>query len=420
MLQGEVHILPLADLVQWLAFNQRSGALKVTREKYSIELFFAKGEIAAAAASNQPVLDNPEKVVGAFNAVLKWPVGRFAFHEEALPLWVTVVNLHLSAEALLHNATAQNGQPKTAARLDELATAGHTFGLLNPAETLRLKIIDHITREDFALPAMPQLATRVLQLTRQPNYSMRDLGNAILADQAVAARILRFANSAHQRAEREVDSLALALQRLGADEVITIVLAASLQARRLGRDPFAEEKRRLWLYSSMSALTARTLAAQLRLERNIAFLCGLLMDFGMNVLYSVIQDILARQTSAETLPPQMIQQIIEDFHPSVGRLVGEKWRLPTTVTQAMANHHCVEEMKAENPYIAISALADYLTGFALGVPRAMLEEALLTFTPEQVAAHPTALSLGVDAQAAATMLAQLPLNVDQARELVAN
>lgn len=420
MIQGNIQILPLPDLIQWLVLNFRTGTLKVTRQQYSIEIYFVKGEIAAAAASEQPVLDKPEKVVGVFNALLKWPVGHFAFHEGALPLWVSVVNLHLAAEALLHNAAIHSGDPQTTARLDNLATVGHSAGLLNPAETLRLKIMNQIMLEDFVLPALPQLATRVLELIRKPNCSLRDLGNAILADQAVAARILRYANSARQQAEREIVSLAAALQRLGADEVVSIVLAASLQARRLGRDPFAEEKRRLWTHSATAAFIARALAAQLRLERNAAFLCGLLMDFGMNVLYSVIQDILQRQIQAELFTPQMVQEIIMDFHPSVGRLVGEKWGLPTTVIQAMANHHCVEELNNENPYVALTALADYLTDFALGMPRAALDEALTNFTPAQVLAHPAAQRLGLDAAAAADILANLPLNVDQACELVAN
>ncbi|MBI1760007.1 MAG: HDOD domain-containing protein [Acidobacteria bacterium] len=420
MIQGEIHILPLSDLVQWLALNQRSGSLKVTRENYSIEIFFAKGEIAAAAASNHPVLDNPEKVMGAFNAVLKWPVGRFAFDECALPLWVSVVNLRLAADAILRRATGPLVQPPVAARLDEVATVGHSAGLLNPAETLRFKIMDHIMREDFNLPAMPPLAARVLELTRQPNYSLRDLGNAILADQAVAARILRYANSARQRAEREIVSLAAALQRLGADEVVNIVLAASLQARRLGRDVFAEDKRRLWLHSATAAFVARALAAQLRLERNVAFLCGLMMDFGMNVLYSVIQDILIRDARSGPFPTLMIQQVVQDFHPSIGRLVGEKWQLPATVIQAMAYHHCVEGLETENPYIPITTLADYLADFALGMPRAALEEALLTFSPEQLAAHPAAQRLGLDAAAAASLLANLAVIVEQAHELAAN
>lgn len=420
MLQGEIRILPLADLVQWLALNQRTGSLKVTRDNYSIELFFAKGEVAAASASNHPVLDNPEKVIGAFKAVLKWPVGRFAFYEGALPLWVSVVNLRLSADAILRHTTGPLVQPQATARLDELATVGHSSGLLNPAETLRLKIMDQIMREDFNLPAMPQLAARVLELTRQPDYSLRDLGNAILADQAVVARILRYANSARQQAEREIVSLSAALQRLGADEVVNIVLAASLQARRLGHDSFAEDKRRLWLHSATAAFIARALAAQLRLERNVAFLCGLLMDFGMNVLYSVIQDILSRQDRKVPFPQPMIHQVVQDFHPTVGRLVGEKWQLPTTVIQAMAFHHCVEGLDTENPYIPISTLADYLADFTLGMPRAVLDEGLSTFNTEQLTAHPAAQRLGLDAAAAASLLANLAVIVDQAHELAAN
>ena len=418
MIQGEIHILPLTDLVQWLALTRRTGTLTVTRDRFSVEIFFAKGEISAAADGERAILDNPGKVFGALSTALALEAGHFVFNEGVLPLWVSTVNLHLSAEALLHNASPQHSQPQATGRLNAVAILGRNSGLLNPAETLRVQITNQLMREDISLPAMPQLATRVLQLTRQPNYSLRDLGNAILADQAVVVRLLRYANSARQGSDREIDTLAQALQRLGTDEVVNVVLAASLQARRLGRDPFAEEKRRLWLHSSTAAMLASALATQLRLERNVAFLCGLLMDFGMNVLYSVIQDILIRQNHSDPFPPQMVQQIIQDFHPSVGRLVGEKWQLPTIVIQAMAKHHCVEEMKPENPYIAISAVADYLADFALGMPRAALEETLPSFTPERLTAHPAAQSLKLDAQTAATILAQLPLCVDQARELV--
>lgn len=426
MLHGEIHILPLADLIQWLASNHRTGALKVMQQQYGIEIFFIKGEIAAASASDQPVLDSPEKVVEVFNALVAWRVGRFAFQDGTLPFWVSVVNLHLSAEALLHDATARPAQlaatagPDDLAVIDELAVIDHSAGLPKHVETLRLKIIDQIMWEDFNLPAMPQLAARVLELTQDPNYSVRDLGNAILADQAVAARVLRYANSARQQAEREIISLAAALQRLGTDEVVNIVLAASLQARRLRNDPFAEERQRLWLHSSIAAFIARALAAQLGLERNIAFLCGLLMDFGMNVLYSVIQDILQQQVRAELFSKQIIQQVIQDFHPAVGSMVGEKWELPTTVVQVMAYHHCAEEMNAGNPFIAVTALADYLADFVLGVPQAVLDEAILAFTPVQLSLHPAAQSLGLDAVAAAGVLTNLPINVYQARELVAN
>lgn len=421
MLQGEIHILPLADLIQWLAFNQRTGALKVMQQQYGIEIFFIKGEIAAASASDQPVIDSPERVIEVFNALAAWRVGRFAFLEGTLPLWVSVGNLHLSAETLLHNAIVRPAQLAAAATgYDEVAVIDHGSGLPQRIETLRLKIIDQIMWEDFNLPAMPQLAARVLELTQDPNYSVRDLGNAILADQAVAVRVLRYANSARHSAEREIVSLAVALQRLGTDEVVNIVLAASLQARRLGKDSFAEERKRLWLHSSIAAFIARALAGQLGLERNVAFLCGLLMDFGMNVLYSVIQDILNQQTRAELFPKQMIQQVIQDFHPAVGHMVGEKWELPATVVQAMAYHHCVEEMNTGNPFIAVTALADYLTDFVLGVPQAVLDQAILTFTPVQLSMHPAAQSLGLDAVAAASILTNLPVNVYQARELVAN
>jgi HD-like signal output (HDOD) protein len=130
------------------------------------------------------------------------------------------------------------------------------------ADALRLQVVDRLLNEDFSVPAMPQLAVRVLELTRDENFSLRALENLVQTDQAVAARILRYANSVHIGGERRVDSLGLAIQRLGTDEVVNVILAASLQARRLGKDLFTTEKSRLSLHSLVAAFLSRTLTEE--------------------------------------------------------------------------------------------------------------------------------------------------------------
>ena len=421
MVQGEIHILPLPDLIQWLALTSRTGKLVLTQAARNLELYFISGEIAGGTDEALIAIDSAEKIHRALDRVLTWSVGHFAFSDGELPKWVALINLRLSAEATLYNLFSEAHearQPSAKSYLDNWTEAGKDFGLFTTYDELRLQVIDQLLREDFNVPAMPQLAARVLELTRAKNFSLRELGNLVLTDQAVAARVLRYANSAYQGAEQEVSSLAQAVQRLGADDVVSIVLAASLQAHKIGRELFAAEKRRLWVYSSMTALCARALAPSVGLERHLGFLCGLLMDFGRNVLYNIIQDLLSHRTNTKPISERVIKKIVRDFHPSIGRVVGEKWKLPVAVIEVMAYHHCPEEAPADNPYVAVAALADYLANFALSRPRAELETALANFSPERLVAHPAARLLNLRTQGATQLLGNLPLLLDQALEFV--
>jgi HD-like signal output (HDOD) protein len=449
MIQGEIHTFPLPDLIHWLALTRRTGALIIAQgadsvERYlvrrapveearqipqltSVQLYFVAGEIAAASMSELAVSISADKVRQMLSTALTWHAGRFAFSTNPLPNWVLTGNLRLPAEPLLQEAAAMAAQDRQAKPSFGSGSLGQRVEIKTEAEgltvtdALRLRtVIEQTLKEDFNVPAMPQLASRVLALTQDENFSLRALENLVLTDQAVAARVLRYANSVLYGSERRVDSLNLALQRLGTDEVVNIVLAASLHARRLGHDPFAKEKRRLAPQSLVTALLVRALAARAGLNSNLGFLCGLLMDFGMTVLYSLIQQALGPRPSSEPLPMRVIEEIVVDYHPRVGRVVGERWQLPVQVIETMAYHHCLNELIADKPYVAAAALADSLASFALSVPRGQLADALEKFPPERVLAHPAAKFINLNEGGAIAALAELPRCVDRAFEFVAD
>jgi HD-like signal output (HDOD) protein len=421
MIQGEIQTFPLPDLIQWLALTRRTGELTMAQGTHRLKFYFGQGKFAASSSSDLAESNSATQVRTALAAALAWGWGHFVFRDAPLPAEIAAANLQLGTETLLLEAAShviQNRRTHIEPGARDWAQAnGHsqTFTL---ADDLRLQIVDRLLREDFRVPPMPQLAVRVLELTRNENFSLRNLGNLILTDQAIAAQILRLANSALRGARREVDTLPVAVQRLGSDEVVNIVLTASLQARRSKQDIFAAHKRQLWMRSAAAAFFARAIAAKANLDHNLAFLCGLLMDFGMNVLYTLTQEMLARRGVNGNLPTQVIAEVVQDYHSRIGRVVGEKWRLPEAVTSAMAYHHCIESAGTDRAYVATAALADYLASFALSHPRAQLEEELATLLPEQLAAHPAALLIPLDARNAGAVLADLPRLLDQALELV--
>jgi HD-like signal output (HDOD) protein len=415
MIQGEIQTFPLPDLIQWLALTRRTGHLTISRSDHRLEFFFAAGEIAAASYSDIIGPDSAEKARAVLASALAWRLGYFIFEECKLPAEIAVANLHLPVEGLLLDVARQFDEEQEAgAKSDQAPEAAGHSETFTVADELRLQIVDHLLREDFRVPPMPQLATRVLELTRK-DFSLRDLGNLILTDQAVAAQILRYANSALGGAERRVDTLPMAIQRLGTDQVVNVVLAISLHAERSGRDIFAEQKRRLWTHSNTTAFFAQSLAARVGLDQNLAFLCGLLIDFGMSVLYSLIQDVLSQGYA----PSKVVDEIVQDYHPRVGRVVGEKWQLPQAVIESIAHHHCIEGASTDRLYVSVSALADSLATLALSQPRAALEEVLSGFPPERLSSTPAGQMIRLSPEKAAVVLRDLPKQLDQALQLIA-
>lgn len=419
MIEGEIQTFPHTDLIQWIALTRRTGELSMTQGDHDIKFFFAAGEIAAASSSDIIGSDNPENARAVLAASLAWSSGHFSFKDGPLPPEVLASNLHLPVEGLLLSVASQlDEDQKGGAEADQddwtqEAQYSETFTL---ADDLRLQVVDHLLREDFRVPPVPQLAARVLELTSDGDFSLRALENLILSDQAVTAQVLRYANSALRGVGRQVDTLQVAIQRLGSDEVVHIALAASVHVQPHGRDIFAEQKLYLWTHSSATAFFARSLAAQVGLDRNLGFLCGLLMDFGISVLYSLIQEVLASGHA----PSKIVAEIIYDYHPRIGRVVGEKWRLPQAVVDSMAYHHCVEEAPTDSPYISVAALADVLATFALSQPRDTLEESLLGFTPERLSHHPAGRLIKLGPKKAAAVLKDLPRHLDQALQFIAS
>jgi len=420
MIQGEIQTFPLSDLIQWLALTHRTGELTITQGAQCLKFFFERGEIAATYSSEPLAVEGLEHARAVLISALGLRWGRFLFDDCPLSTPVAAANLHLAAEAFLLEVISQlETQRKSAAEpsQDEWGDASGYSETYTLADALRMQIVDRLLKEDFRVPPMPQLAVRVLELTRKDDFSLRDLASIILTDQAITVQVLRCANSALRGTEREVTTLPMAVQRLGSDEVVNIVLATSLQART-GRDLFIAHKRNLWARSTVAAFCARALAAQTGLDHNVGFLCGLLMDFGSSVLYSLIQDVLSRGPAPTHIPTEVIAEIVNTYHPRIGRVVGEKWHLPQAVIESMTHHHCLEGAEVDRPYVAISALAYYLASFGLSQPRRGLEEAILNFTPERLMAHPAAQIIALDTDGAIAVLADLPQLMDQALRFV--
>lgn len=359
-LRGEIRTMPLPDLFQWLELMRKTGVLALEREEIEQKFYLSDGAIATATSTAYHSIDSEENVRRILAETLQWPDGSFEFTESPLPAEVAAINLGLGTQQLVLDTFRQLDEAEEAARTRGAVTGQSRASAFTAAEGLRLAIIDRLLQGKFKVPLLPSVVNKILEITRREDYSLRDLSTVILTDQVIAAQILKQANSAFYGSECHIDSLPLAVQRLGSQAVTNLVLALSLQSAFVKRDIFLAEKKRLWQHSFACALAGRMIAMTARLDRELAFLCGLMMDFGKIVLLSLIQEVMEKERDYQMTPTEVIEEIVETYHPKVGGVVGEKWHLPETVREAITSHHALLTATKYRDYVAVANLSDRL------------------------------------------------------------
>ena len=207
------------------------------------------------------------------------------------------------------------------------------------------------------LPAMPQVASKVLELSADPNTSAQQLQQIIADDQAMTARILKIANSAMYSCSRKVKTLTEAIVMLGFNSIRSLVVTSA--ARNLyntRKSTTGLKERLLWEHSIGVAFACRLLVK----ERNPAlaeeaFLAGLMHDIGKLVLnlrvpeeFDEIVQLVYNENRAFNLTEK---EVLGFDHAEVGARLVHKWNLSPVLEYTILNHHNPEAMTVENPLL---------------------------------------------------------------------
>ncbi len=232
-----------------------------------------------------------------------------------------------------------------------------------PQVTEQLQNIVMTTRD---LPAMPQVASKVLELSADPNTSALKLQQVISDDQAMTGRILKIANSAMYSCSRKVKTLTEAIVMLGFNSIRSLVVtsaARNLYNTKKNRSGLKE--RLLWEHSIGAAFAARLLAMDNAANfAEEAFLAGLMHDIGKLVLNLRVPeefDEIVQVVYNEGRPFHVTElEILGYDHTHVGALLAHKWKLSPVLEFAILNHHNPEAMTADNPVLLYLDLANKL------------------------------------------------------------
>ncbi len=194
------------------------------------------------------------------------------------------------------------------------------------------------------LPAMPIVAAQMIELINSPMSSSNQLAKVIEKDPAVAARVLKIANSSFYSMSRQVTTLPTAIVILGERSLKNLVLAASMRSVHSAYGPI---EKMLWEDSMLCALGSRFLSRKLGLaDPEESFMAGLFRHIGKVVINN--QEGLNKEFVAEIVSAESESTIAQERetlganHAEIGAAVLENWQLSEGMSLVALQHFSVD------------------------------------------------------------------------------
>lgn len=194
-----------------------------------------------------------------------------------------------------------------------------------------------------SLPTLPPVALEVLRLCQQnEEIDLGQIATAVSRDPAIAAKLLRLANSASFATRGKVTTLSRAVALVGTNATLSVTLSFSLvRARRRGDAGF--DHAAFWRRALFSALAGRAMSEVGGLDPEETFLACLLQDLGMLALHEVFDGrygALVEDAGGDhaRLAELELAQLGGD-HAEVTHLLARRWNLPEVFqAAALASH----------------------------------------------------------------------------------
>lgn len=223
-----------------------------------------------------------------------------------------------------------------------------------------------ISKHIDSFPVLPATVARLMEVTNDPDSSAQDVMEAIVPDQSLCLTILKIANSALFGRPKKVDSIKMAIAVLGFKEVQRIALTKAIinSFSKLAKNHklFIDKH---WTHSFVCGIAAKTIAKDLHIAPEVAFMGGLIHDIGKLIMLETFGgDYAAEYWMTRFSNEEMLHDELQMFsftHDVVGGQLLRKWQFPANLISSVANHHCSSEAIEAKALANIIQLADLLS-----------------------------------------------------------
>ena len=255
------------------------------------------------------------------------------------------------------------------------SSSGEDEGDHISGEVLRKRILSNVKD----LPPMPQTVLKARAIITNPKSDFKELAELFETDQAIAAKVLKLANSSYYGMRGKVSSIQRASIMLGhktLGEIIAMGGTSSILGKRL--EGYGLDAGALWKHSLAVAFGARIIAQRIDQSLlNDAFTSGLIHDTGKLILDKYISEqwdkFEAFMADGDGSFLMAEKAILEIDHAEAAFEVCKAWNIPESLTTAIGFHHFPSQSQ-ESVLAYIVHVADaiaMMTGLGLGVDGAL-------------------------------------------------
>jgi len=218
------------------------------------------------------------------------------------------------------------------------------------------------------LPALPQSAIRLIELSQDASNGPNEFCKPIEADAGLMGQVLRFVNSSYFGFQREIASVKQAVALVGVRTIKNFALWSAVFSLipnpKFG--PF--DLKNLWQDSLRRAIFARITGRQLKLSNaEDLFAAALLQDMAIPLLLRELplqyQGLIERVTKERVRLSHLERELFGWDHAEAAAAIARNWRLPEEFAVLIERHPNMEELLANQPAqrdAAIVALASLL------------------------------------------------------------
>jgi HD-like signal output (HDOD) protein len=206
------------------------------------------------------------------------------------------------------------------------------------------RALDEAVARIHEVSTLPHVALRVMEVAGDPKSGACEVKEALEADAALSARVLRCVNSSAYAVRTRITNLQHAIAYLGIQQIRNLAMTASV-SELFRNDTTVGTYRRvgLWRHLVSVGIGARLIAMRSRFANfEDVFLAGLLHDVGIILedehLHEGFCKVIDSHTEGTTLCERERRCLGFD-HTELGGAITEAWKFPEGVVATVRHHH---------------------------------------------------------------------------------
>jgi HD-like signal output (HDOD) protein len=202
-------------------------------------------------------------------------------------------------------------------------------------------IHERVSSQVLQLPVFHHVALKLMNVLAKEDYSIAQVAQMILEDQALSSHVLRMANSAFFGGLSKVTTIRDAIVRLGARQVTNIVTVVTQSQQYCTKDKtMAAYMQPLWKHALGCALGTKWFAEKMGYKElaHEGLLAGLLHDIGQLFLLKILEDVQVSELQISLSKPVMLD-VLQHMHVEQGAILMQHWNIPELYDEIVRQHH---------------------------------------------------------------------------------